>query len=235
MPDGRSACIHAFMIVIRQAVTSPSLHACKPADRMERFPSCRRACMHAVRTVSQPASMTACQPARFHGERCPKHCLGEMSVQQIDFREILECIQSDESVSRSTVLSLPYTAVVVGSSPAAGTRHDGRRARQVYPINLPVWSRVRGFLFFGFTRMGRDRRCPAWRGPCFGALRNQGAGTAVQSTLELNSGKGVRCPASRRCEALSVRRAGRASSSGRRRRPTRPHGRAGSRSTECGG
>lgn len=146
MPDGRSACTHACMTVSRQAVTSSGFHACKPADRMERFPSCRRACMHAVRTASQPASMTACQPARFHGERCPKHRLGEMSVQQIAFSEILMWIQSDESVSRSTVLNLPYTAVVVGSSPAAGTRHDGRRARQVQPIHLPVWSRVRGFL-----------------------------------------------------------------------------------------
>lgn len=238
MPDGRSACTHACMTVSRQAVTSSGLHACKPANRTESKPSCRRACMHAVRTVSQPASMTACQPAHFHGESSPKHCLGETSGDELlcerDSAHVLGGMPSQSfNCVESAVYGRRRRVLTGGWDPtrrAAGTPRS--------TIHLPVWSRVRGFLFFGFTRMGRDRRCPDWRGPCFGALRSrEQGGSAGETRTKRTAGTApaVQRREDGRDEALSVRKAGRASSSGRRSRPTRPRGRAGSRSTGCGG
>lgn len=199
MPDGKSARTHACMTVSRQAVTSSGLHACKPANRTESKPSCRRACMHAVRTVSQPASMTACQPARFHGERSPKHRLGETSGDELlcerDSAHVLGGMPSQSfNCVESAVYGRRRRVLTGGWDPtrrAAGTPGSTHPSAGMVPSpRVPLSRPFRAWDVTGDAPPGADHA----RTRC--GIKEQGR-QRRRDAHDKNSRNGARCPASR--------------------------------------
>lgn len=188
------------MTVSRQAVTSSGLHACKPAVRMERLPSCRRACMHAFRLVSQPASMTARKQAGFHRERSPKHCLGETSGCEFALSAVLarnrtvgvsqsfDCVQSAVYGRRRRVLTSGWDP----TRRAAGTPGSTHPSAGMVPSPRVPLSR-----YSCAWDVTGDAPPGAYHAPA--RCGSQGAGRQRRLVAhEKNSGNGARCPVSRR-------------------------------------